>query len=198
MKYCYFCEYFAACFLMCCCGSLAQGQISPTGDDTFTAMLKSEIYGLSAESIEEIVQIRQQLGGGTRLEFDQPLMRMPACPEPAPTTISQFASVLGCELPDPESSATESERLFFEMINAASKPTMNCLNCLAAEVADGDGKDITALRSVARRIDELAAELEEIHQFDHADNLRLRATSLRQQARISNRAVDSNSRPMFR
>ena len=194
LKFCHFRDCFTICFLLCCCVSLVHGQISPTEDDTFTAILKSETYGLSAESVDEIIQIRKRLGGGTRLEFDQPFTSRQASRKSAPTTVSQFDSVIVSEPLDPATSATESERLFFEMINRTSEPKTHCLNCLAAQVANADGEDIPELRSVARRIDELAAELEEINQFEHADNLRLRAASLRQQARISNRAVDSNLR----
>lgn len=181
------------CFLFCCGVSLVQGQNSETRDDTFTAILNSGNYGLSQESIEEIVQIRQRLGGGTRLEVGQPFKSIEACPKPVPTELVQFESALACELPDPASSSTESERLFFDMIHSIAEPA---ISFPADQLAYDDSENIPALRSVARRIDELAADLEEINQFEHADSLRLRATKLRHQARVSIRSDNSNTHPM--
>ncbi len=159
-----------------------------TGDqDAFKSILKSAADGLADESIDEILEIRKQLGGGTGLEthelFDfsstgcQGSERLPCCP-------SALASTLP-DCPDCESAATYSERLFFSMLQPDPARCRNEGGLPATDNAMEKDGHVRQIRDIARRLEQLAADLEDLDLFTDADSLRSRAARLRFTARAA-------------
>ena len=172
--------------------------------DTFAEMLKTEATDLPPASVQEILEIRQRLGGGTGLGasglgisklFDQvPVAKVPISAakhssilddNPAENdsrTASAIDTLLSFECPSPDLASCKSERMFFEML--AENTQKDATNRDQEAV-----QPVAALRNVVRRMDSLAADLEEMELYSDADSIRNRASKLRAQARRSAKSM---------
>lgn len=185
-----FCSNWLAFALILCCITAVDtvAQERNESDESFAEVLKSEASGLSDASINEILEIRRRLGGGTGLGLPREdsgvvgsgvvgLARNVEIESQSGSELtSKTESILDHKKPDPSHAITLSEKLFFEMING-SKP----LHVGRELINKGDR--ISSIRETARLADQLAADLEDLSMYRKADSLRILASQIRKTAR---------------
>lgn len=171
-------------------------------EESFAEVLKSEAVDLSDTSINEILEIRRRLGGGTGLGSDS---KQSAAEDskvaPAPSAVEtesdskpanrqlgalslRTESILDHKKPDPNDAITPSERMFFEMLEE-TKP----LHVGREFVKTGDRS--SNIRDTARLADQLAADLEDLEMYSKADSLRNLASQIRRTARQNARTASA-------
>ena len=158
---------------------------NPTGNDLFESMLKQESsQKLSSEEINEIVAIRNRLGGGTGLELSAVLEEPPFPEEENPELY--FAQNDDSQ---PLVPIVAAEKLFWQMLDAYQpRPPKPQANSTVSR-----NSEIEPLRVIARRLEELAADMEELNLFEGADGLRNQAARVRQQSRQQIRNARQNA-----
>lgn len=189
MWYRSFCSCLVICGL-CFVGMDANGQQDTTAskNDAFANVLKKEVRGLSQTSIDEIIEIRKRLGGGTGLG-DSDLVGL-GNNSWTSDLFTDSKSILDHHKPAPRFAKTQSEKLFFEMLQNIEDLDVKQTVTKSARTKDR----IADIRATARRIDELAADLEELELFGDADELRALATDIRAKARPKSRTANSGRR----
>ena len=166
-------------------GAIVDGQqTASSDDDAFAKALKQEAAGISQTSIDEIIEIRKRLGGGIGLGGSNPLFD--SAQNQKVKRPAQTKSSLDHQIPNPDDACTDSERLFFELLGKGNPIHVG------RQLIESDENDRAAnLRSTARRVDQLAADLEELELFADADELRSFATKMRKKARENRRTANS-------
>ena len=142
-----------------------------SGQDLFEAMLrKKSSEKLTPEEIQDIMQIRSRLGGGTGLELDEVFTKYSTQRQEEPARYFQKLDDANRHTP-----VVAAEKLFWQMLDS--------FQTSQTSQADQSAAQTRSLRSIARRLEEIAADLEEWEMFDNADQLRLQAAKVRQQSR---------------
>lgn len=152
-----------ACVLCLSNGLWAQTKQS---NDEFSNLLQSKSRELSAQEVNEILAIRKRLGGGTGLELDalfldqnQDLSPNESSLPPRTTLNLSPLKPVANSVPQPASLAKPQNRPLEPQTIVPS--------------------NMSNYRKIARKMEELAADLEDLNLFEDADILRERANRLR-------------------
>lgn len=172
------------------CPPAAGQQDAPAGQNTFAQVLKNEVRGLSQTSIDEIVEIRKRLGGGTGLELTEQVDLTD--PHWQNQIHKATKSSLDHQHPSPDSARTASERLFFVMLCQADPVHVG--RTITRENGQHNSVRLADIRETARRADQLAADLEELELFVDADALRTLASQIRRKARPRSRTAGTRQK----
>ena len=197
--------------------SLAQAPTQPLSSATQESTSQTE----SAKSIEpamlnDIMQIRQQLGGGLQETFNDKAFQQigleagagfaSALERVASADATQAPETTGRAIPDPSSFSKDvgnsilppAGKVAFDWDSEPASPFLSAQPVTTRQDPIETAKSIAkaipestiytepekkGIRSVARKLDALAADLEDLEQFDFADDLRDKATDLRDSAR---------------
>ena len=175
-------------FTGCCLFSAGAFAQEPT--ELFKSMLKEEsLKTLSSNEIDEIMNIRQRLGGGTGLELNNILLSDTDKPT---KPIEQSVPAVQAVYVMPNVSA---EQIFLKMAStfglqgpAEKEPNNSSLDTkpITGSKSADSGASSAALKSMqnlARRIEELAADVEQMNLFQEADGLRNQASQIRLKTR---------------
>jgi len=216
---CNACCCFALWFSVLGCWPVFGQRSEPFPPDSFSNVLKNEANGLSQESIDEIIEIRKRLGGGTGLEgfefefeFANPLPensleRLPGgfgLPE-ASDLPGGSGNCLGMQESSFEPARSPFERFSPDMPRPggvaggtalAGTVSVGTIPTVGIAVSKSDGEKgsrerVVRIRDAARRFDELAADLEDLELFADADALRALASTIRRRVRPSGRTGPS-------
>ena len=117
---------------------------SEQSNDEFSDLLRSKTKELSTQEINEIISIRERLGGGTGLELDRLFVEQVQKNAPKEDGKTKVATQPSPVLREPE--PTQSRVLF-------TKPTAR----KSVDVAN-----LSNYRKIARKMEELAADLEDL------------------------------------
>ena len=124
-------------------------------NDDFAKILKSENKDISEETVAEILAIRKRLGSGLGLEVADSF-----------------------KLPETKSLST-----LVESDSPSGKIFLNAMKSWKAKSTQPAGVFVGKLRMVARKMDQLAADLEDLDLFEDADQIRNQAAKIRLRAR---------------
>ena len=145
---------------------------SDKSNDVFADLLRSEFGGISEQEISEIIDIRNRLGGGTAIELNWPT-RSEKPGKAAPFELPIF----NADTPEHLVVDTESERIFLKMLDQCSTGLKKPGSIVANDY-----------RKIARKLDELASDLEDLELYVTADEIRSQASKLRNQARTASQS----------
>ena len=176
--------------------------------NSFADILKNEASSLSDSSINEILEIRKRLGGGTGIGISDLFKPTSIRKTRKKSTLkANVSSILDDKKPVPSLAVSDSERIFFEMLQSSppvhvgrTDPGYHRNNrtqsapedqVLGESEVKSQGK---TARDAARRIEQLAADLEDSELFAGADRLRQVAADLRQQVRKTSKTAQKTRR----
>ena len=171
-----------------CCDFLAAQ--NDGNESLFETVLRQESsQKLSNEELREIVNVRKRLGGGTGLELDEVLFKNPFTSQANPE--KYFKEIDESESFEPVEFA---EKLFWQMLDSSkTQKTQPTFAASADSKQDAKPANIDGLRSIARRLEEIAADMENHELFDDADELRSRAANIWRQTHQQIRNARRNS-----
>ena len=141
---------------------------STSAKDEFANQLRSTSPEIEEESIAEILEIRERLGGGTGLELSDLFA------EESKTVNQTMKLDRSFQFNQP----VKSEALFRQAVQACEKAQTAPTQLVSFAKA-------SSLRKIARKMDEVAADLEDIELFEDADFIRKRAQNLREKLRMA-------------
>ena len=145
---------------------------SEQSHDEFSDLLRAESETLTDPQIQEILEIRKRLGGGTGLELGNLL----APPKSNKDQANDKQAPAVQQLP----------RVVPFLPKTNDVPPFPAGDYIAAvrPVLSLPVNDVAGYRKIARKMDELAADLEDLNLFEDADLLRVRANRLRLKVRL--------------
>lgn len=124
-------------------------------NDAFAEILRSTNQQVSEETIAEIVKIRNRIGSRLDLDMENTLWNLD----------DHHSNV---QLSDLVNSESRSEKIFAGMVE--------CTESVAVSL-------VSDLRQITRKMDDIAADLEELQLYEDADVIRHRASIIRNNAR---------------
>ncbi|MEM9410101.1 MAG: hypothetical protein AAGA30_03240 [Planctomycetota bacterium] len=144
-----------------------KGAVEPFDEgESFAKVLESTSSELSPEVIDEIVQIRKRLGGGTGLELDQIFKNLEPLTSPIPNDLLANHDV-------------KAENWFLESLQACESLSV------ATTHRTSSSSPPKPVLKIARKMDEIAADLEDLEFYRDADSIRQQAQQLRLNLRVS-------------
>lgn len=160
--------------------SLAIAQEPETKINPFADMLRQTSKKISDDEIREIMAIRERMGGGTKLDLDGYVAEQPAWPG---LGVSEMLDDSKSEnSTNPFANPSPAARMFMQHIESAAPIS----NPFESTVSSSNAKsNVSKMRDIAKRMELLAADIEELELFEDADLLRNRANKIRMQARKS-------------
>lgn len=197
-------------------GSIAWAQNSDS-DDAFAKVLKNEAIGISQSSIDEILDIRRRLGGGTNLTPTKLDTNAGSDDKKASNENGAGHSDDGGTV----SNSSDVERIDEGSIDRRKEYDISAASSLDYQAPSVDeartqsermfyqllqkakpihvgrslvrsnlkGQRVSNIRETARCVDQLAADLEELELFGDADQLRVMASRIRNKARQDSRTA---------
>jgi len=164
--------------------SMTIAQDAEVKTNPFVDMLRQTSGAISDDEIREIMAIRERLGGGTKLDLKNFFSDEPA-EKPASRRFGVSELLDGFKTADytsPISKPSKAARMFLRHIDAAdSKPGVVAA---VKSIATGNS-NVSKMRDIARRMEVLAADIEDMELFEDADLLRSRANRIRLRVRGS-------------
>lgn len=152
--------------------SVSNAQDSGKKSNPFEDMLRTTSTKISEDDVREIMAIRQRMGGGTKLDLDDFFTKTPG-----------FAETDGSNSTLLNEHTSENSSIAINSATPAATMFMRHLRGSAPQTSLKE--DVSHLRSIAKRMEILAADMEELDFFEDADLLRSRANKIRMKARDS-------------
>lgn len=158
----------------------------------FEDMLRQSSEEISDEDVREIISIRQRMGGGTKLDLGSFFTKESTASKPEGEELlgklknKEDYSIAGSNL---------AEQIFMRHVPPASSGIGIGIGSGVLISDDSAKPNALVLRNIAKRMEMLAADMEDLEIFEDADFLRSRANKIRLRARknTSRQARASNS-----